>query len=134
MRVILLKLLKFELEVFDDGIGEDLFTDLFQFLTGQCRVRSGDFEFDDSADAGVGHTFHSLLVDGVLDGFALGIEHALFRGHNDGGFHKIGKVCYLRHHDGDGNLKRDPQTKTDSRRFTQIKIPSDTENTVFLFL
>jgi hypothetical protein len=68
-----------ESELFDDGVGEDLAGDAFDFDAGFFRI---DAVFDGQEEvlalANIGNVFVFHATQGVGDGLALGIENRAF--------------------------------------------------------
>jgi hypothetical protein len=87
------------LVIFNDGVGEEVFGHFFQFGFRFDQIGAGNFKFDDASDADSFDTFHPEAVDGLTDGFALGIENTFLRGDDDGGFHK-GKILTTENTEG----------------------------------
>src|SRR4051812_11564204 len=79
-------LLEVDVEVLDDRVRKKVAADFLKLRLGLGEVGSGDLELDDAADADGVDAFHAEVVDRLADGFALGVEDRLFRGHDDSGF------------------------------------------------
>jgi hypothetical protein len=96
-----------ETEVLDDGIAEEAVCGVAEgFLCGGlvgagCEVDLDVFADVDPGDAGVAH-----VLEGVLDGFALGIEDGFLGGDDDSGLHEDG--CRKPVRSGPETLKDDP--------------------------
>lgn len=85
LRLVLLE--EFEAEFFDDGVGEDVAGDLFDFFAGgvfgeAVEVEDEEFALADGLDFGV-----SEGREGVLDGLALRVEDGGFGHDPDVSFH-----------------------------------------------
>lgn len=80
-------LLNFQAVILDHRVAQEFVARLIELFAGILPIAPGEFDFQvfahvDGADALIAH-----MGEGVLDGFALGIQHGLLWSNDDFGFH-----------------------------------------------
>src|SRR4029077_3929661 len=73
--------------VLDHCVGQELAAHLVEPGFRLGRVGFGELELDELALADVAHLGKAQPVEGMSDGLALGVEHAVLEGHVNSGFH-----------------------------------------------
>ena len=77
-----------ELEILDDGVGEEFLAGFGDGLAGAFLVAAAQFNLEVFAHVHCLDAFITHVLEGVLDGLALGVEHGFFGSDNNLRFHR----------------------------------------------
>ena len=85
--------------ILDHGVAEESEARFIQLFFGSIFVAMGQLDLKILAHMHTLNAAVSQMFERILDGFALRIEHGLFRGHHDLSFHRsVGSIARNRGH------------------------------------